>query len=124
MFLAHNQPYAPFWQRYQLNPFCHPMMFLPKLEAPMGTLQHQVDLSQQQIYVTSRSSLTFSSAGPVFSSVNTAPSTSHNRIPIHSVTQQPTTVHTPVTTVRYNSQQKLLCDISTDETSTSSQVAT
>ena len=98
------------------------MMFPPTLEAPMGTLQHQIDLSQQQIDVTCRNNLTFSSAGPVISSVNIAPSTSHNTIPIHSVTQQSTIVHTPVTTVRYNSQQKLLCDISTGETSTSSQV--
>ena len=98
------------------------MMFPLTLEAPMGTLQHQVVLSQQQIDVTSRNSLTFTSAGPVFSSVNIAPSASHNTIPIHSVTQQPTTVHTPVTTVQYNSQQKLLCDISTDETLSSSKV--
>ena len=98
------------------------MMFPLTLDVQMRTLQHQVELLRQQIDVTSRNSLTFTSAGPVFSSVNITPSTSHNTIPIHSVTQQPTTVHTPVTTVQYNSQQKLLCDISTDETSTSSKV--
>ena len=97
-------------------------MFPLTPQAQMGILQHQVELSQQQIDVASRSNLTFTSAGPVFSSVNTVPSTSQNTIPIHSVTQQSTTVHTPVTTVQCNSQQKLVCDISTDETSTLSQV--
>ena len=100
------------------------MMFPPTLEAQMGALQHQVELLQQQMNVASRSSLTFTPAGPVFSSVNIVPSPSQNTIPIHSITQQSTTVHTPVTTVQYNSQQKLVYDISTDQTSTSSQVHT
>ena len=91
-------------------------------QAQMGILQHQVELLQQQIDVVSRNSLTFTSAGPDFSSVNIAPSTSQNTILIHSVTQQSATTHTPVTAVQYNSQQKLHCDISTDGASTVSQV--
>ena len=98
------------------------MMFPLTPQVQMGILQHQVELLQQQMNVISRSNSTFTSADPVFPSVNIVPSASQNTIPIHSVTQQSTTVHTPLTTVQYNSQHKLVCDISTDETSTSSQV--
>ena len=97
-------------------------------QTQMGTLQPQVQLPQQQISdIVSRSNLSFTSAGPAFSTVNIAPSTSQTSFPIYSATPQQTTVHTPVTTVQcdsYCQQQKLLHNNSASGASSSSQVAT
>ena len=92
-------------------------------QAQMGALQPQLQFPQQQIDdVVSRSGLIISSTSSGFSSVNIVSAASQSSPPTYVHAPQPTTVHIPVTTVQYNSQQKLLCDISTDETSPSSQV--
>ena len=94
----------------------------------MGTLQPQVQLPQQQISdIVSRSNLSSTSAGPVFSTVNITPSTSQTSFPIYSATPQQTTVHIPVTTVQcdsYSQQQKSIYSNSASRSSSSSQVAT
>ena len=128
IFLVPNQTYAAFlaFQQHQLNLFRS--MMQQTQQAQMGTLQSQVQLPQQQQIsdIVSRSNLSSISAGPVFSTVNIAPSTSQTSFSIYLATPQQTTVHTPVTTIQcdsYSQQQKLLYNNSASGAS-SSQVAT
>ena len=93
------------------------MMFQQVQQAQMGALQSQIQLPQQIVDLPSNN-LTFTSAGPVFSSRSFIPSTSQA---MYSVAPQPTTVHTPVTEVHsYNEQHNSLCDNSLNTTSSSS----
>ena len=91
------------YQQHQINPFPNPMMFPQPQQAQMELLQPQMCLSQQQIIAVSKNNLTFTSAYSVFSHVNSTSSTSQSSIPTSSVTLQPTTVHTPVTTIQSDS---------------------
>ena len=94
------------------------MMFQQAQQAQMGTLQSQVQFLPQQIVNVPSNNLTFTSAGPVFSSRSFTPSTSQA---IYSVAPHPTTVHTPVTEVHsYSEQHNSLCDNSLNRTSSSS----
>ena len=100
------------------------------LQPPVHLPQQQQQQQQQQNDNVISSSLAFTSDGPAISFTNSTPSTSQSSVPIHSVAPQPTTVHTPVTTVQCNSysQQKSHCDnsinSSSSSSSSSSQVAT
>ena len=119
-FLVLNQTYATFLayqQQQQMNALHYSMMFQQAQQAQIGTLQSQVQLPQQIVNVPSNN-LTFTSAGPVFSSRSFTPSTSKA---IYSVAPQPTTVHTPITEVHsYSEQHNPLCDNSLNRTSSSS----
>ena len=98
--------------QHQLNSLFHSVMFQLAQQVQMGTLQPTVHYPQQKtVDVVSTSSLSFTSVSPVFSSVNITHSVSQTLTPTYS--------HTPKTAEQ---QQNLLCDNSTKETSTSSQV--
>ena len=101
--LVPDQAYIIPSQQHQINRISYPMMFPQVQNSQRETLQHQVCLSQQKISTVSRSNLTFTSDGPVFSSVNIPHLTSQFSGPTYSVTLQSTTVHTTVSTVQYNS---------------------
>ena len=89
-------------------------------QALMRALQPQVQFPQQQTdNVVSSSNLITSTTSPAFTSFNTVSTTSQSLCPTSSVTPQPTTVHTTMTTVQ---QQKLQFNSSTNIISSSSQV--
>ena len=90
------------------------MMFQQTQQALMGGLQSQAQLPQQIGF-------TPTSAGPVFSSRNFAPSTSHT---LCSVAPQPTTVHTPVTTAQSYSEQHNSASLSSSQVHSYSYIAT
>ena len=90
-------------QQHQINPISYPMMYPQARNSQRETLQHQVCLSQQKLSTVSRSNLTFTSAGPVFSSVNISYLTSQTSIPTYLVAPRSTTAHATVTTVQHNS---------------------
>ena len=102
IFLAPDQAYMAS-QQHQINPISYPMMLTQVQNSQRELSQCQVCLSKQQTSTVLRSDLIFTSAGPVFSSVNIPHLTSQFSIPTYSVTPQSTTMHTTVTTVQYNS---------------------
>ena len=129
--LALNQAYSALLaiQQEQINPGISTVMTQQIPQVQMGTSHPQVQLPQQQIGdVGFRSGPLFTSPATVCSSNTLVPSTSQPSATSCSHTPQSITVHTPVTTVQYNQQQKLLYDnmpnITTTSSSSSSQVAT
>ena len=118
-----NQAYS-LWlavQQEQINPGISTVMTQQIPQVQMGTSHPQVQLPQQQIGdVGFRSGSLLTSPAAVCSSNTLVPSTSQPSVTLCSHTLQSTTVHTPVTTVQYNQQQKLLYDNIPSITTTSS----
>ena len=127
-----NQAYSVWLavQQEQINPGISTLMTQQIPQVRMGTSQPQVQLSQQQIGdVGFRSGPLFTFPAAVCSSTTLVHLTSQPSVTLCSHTPQSTTVHTPVTTIKYNQQQKLLYDntpsiTTTSSSSSSSQVAT
>ena len=108
-------------QQEQINPGISTVMTQQIPQVQMGTSHPQVQLPQQQIGdVGFRSGPLFTSPAAVCSSNTLVPSTSQPSVTLCSHTLQSTTVHTPVTTVQYNQQQKLLNDNTPSITTSSS----
>ena len=130
LFSALNQNYAALsafqhqmispWYSTIIPPWYSTMIQQQTQQAQMGALQPQVHFPQQQIHnVVSSSILITSTTSPAFTSFNIVSTTSQSLCHTSSVTSQPITVHTTMTTVQ---QQKLHCNSSTNITSSSSQV--
>ena len=83
-------------------------MILQQTQQQMRALQSQIQLLQQIGF-------TSTSAGPVFSSRSCAPSTSQTT---YSVAPQPTTIHTPVTTVQSYGEQHNSTSVSSSQVCT------
>ena len=100
-----------------MSPWYSTMIQQQTQQALMRALQPQVQFPQQQTdNVVSNSSVITSTTCSVFTSINIVSTTSQSLLPISSVTPQPTTVHTTMTTVQ---QEKLQCNSSTNITSSS-----
>ena len=121
--LALNQAYSALLaiQQEQINPGISTVMTQQIPQVQMGTSHPQVQLPQQQIGdVGFRSGPLFTSPAAVYSSNTLVPSTSQPSVTLCSHTPQSTAVHTPMTTVPYNQQQKLLYDNTPSITTSSS----
>ena len=122
IFSALNQNYAALSaliQHQMISPWYSTMIQQQTQQTLMRALQPQVQFPQQIDNVVSRSSVITSTTSPALSSLNIISTTSQSLCPTSSVTPQPTTVHTTMTTVQ---QQKLQSNSSTNITSSSSQV--
>ena len=117
-----NQAYSALLviQQQQINPGISTVMTQKIPQVQIGTSHPQVQSPQQQIGdIGSRSSPSFTSHATVCSSNTLVPSTSQPSVALYSHTPQSTAVHTPMTTVQYNQQQKLLYDNTSSITTTS-----
>ena len=120
--LALNQAYSVWLavQQEQINPGISTVMTQQIPQVQMGTSHPQVQLPQQQIGdVGFRSGPLFTSPAAVCSSNTLVHSSSQPSVTLYSHTPQSTAVHTPMTTVQYNQQQKLLYDNTSSITTTS-----
>ena len=98
----------------QMSALPYPMMFqqIQQTQAQIGAMQFQAQLPQQ-IGDAFRNNWISTSAGPVFSSQNMAPSMSQT---LYSVASQPSAVHIPVQSYR---EQTSVYDNSLNRTSSS-----
>ena len=122
LFSALNQNYAALsaFQHQMISPWYSTMIQQQTQQALMRALQPHVQFLQQQIdNIVSNSNLITSTTSPAFTPFNMVSTTSQSLCTTSSVTPQPTTVHTPMTTVQ---QQKLQSNSSTNITSSSPQV--
>ena len=118
-----NQAYSALLaiQQEQINPGISTVMTQQIPQVQMRTSHPQVQLPQQQIGdVGFRSGPLFTSPAAGCSSNTLVPSTSQPSVTLCSHTPQSTTVRTPMTTVQYNQQQKLLYDNTPSITTTCS----